>query len=149
MWSRVVEIMLGCWLVISPFIFAHPDTELTWWISDMLCGTAVILFGLLSYWRPARRAHLATIGVAIWLIAYAYLRSSEATGAAIQNAAIQNNMALGLLLMMFAIIPNDASKPPEPWRVPTGDTTRSGSSPQEPDDLPQSGTDRQLAASHH
>ncbi|QDU37955.1 hypothetical protein Mal4_22740 [Maioricimonas rarisocia] len=116
MWSRVVEIMLGCWLVISPFIFSHPDNQVSWWINDMACGSAVILFGLLSYWHPLRRIHLATFAVAGWLIVYAYIRSVETTG-----AVVQNNAALGLLLMMFAIIPNEASQPPEPWRLPAGE----------------------------
>ncbi|MFG0334579.1 MAG: hypothetical protein ACF8TS_14580 [Maioricimonas sp. JB049] len=131
MWSRVVEIMLGCWLIISPFIFSHPAEEVAWWINDMACGTAVILFGVLSYWHPMRRSHLVTFAVAAWLIVYAYIRSVETTG-----AAVQNNVALGLLLMMFAIIPNEASQPPEAWR------------PTVPDDAASSGQQSGPASRH-
>jgi hypothetical protein len=30
--------------------------------------------------------------------------------------ALQNDLMLGLLLLMFAIVPNEASLPPEKWR---------------------------------
>jgi len=52
MWARVVEFMLGCWLAISPFIFQHPADDLTLWVTDWMAASFVILFALLSYWRP-------------------------------------------------------------------------------------------------
>lgn len=106
MWSRVVEIMLGCWLLVSPFVFSHPETEAAWWINDLAAGSAVITFGLLSFWKPTRHAHLLTIAVGGWLIGFAYLHLGEPPPAA------QNNALLGWLLMMFAIIPNLATRPP-------------------------------------
>lgn len=27
MWARVVEVMLGCWLAVSPFVFRHSADE--------------------------------------------------------------------------------------------------------------------------
>ena len=72
MWSRVVEIMFGWWLLISPFVFGHESGETTLWVNDLACGSAVIAFGLSSYWRPTRHAHLLTIGVSLWLIVFAY-----------------------------------------------------------------------------
>lgn len=111
MWSRVVEIMLGCWLLISPFIFQYSDNEPSLWINDFICGTAVIVFGLLSYWRRARHAHLMTLVVGTWLIAFAYW-----IGFGDPPPASQNHALLGLLLLMFAVIPNDATRPPEDWK---------------------------------
>lgn len=49
MWSRVVEAMLGCWLLVSPFVFRHPFSEPQLWIVDLIAGLAVITCGLLSY----------------------------------------------------------------------------------------------------
>lgn len=110
MWSRVVEVMLGAWLVISPFIFRHPPSNPGLWINDLAVGTAVIAFGVLSYWGPARLAHLLTILVGCWLIGFAYRQ-----GFGDPSTASQNHLVLGLILMMFAIIPNDASQPPKSW----------------------------------
>jgi hypothetical protein len=110
MWSRVVEIMLGCWLLISPFVFGHPEERVDWWIIDFSAGLAVIVCGGLSYWKPARFSHLLTAVVGAALIALAYRFYGHAPPAA------QNQALTGLLLMMFAVIPNDAASPPQAWR---------------------------------
>ena len=111
MWSRVVELMLGCWLLMSPFIFGHPASEVAWWVTDFAAGLGIIALALLSYWNRAQHAHLVTAIVGGALIGMAYRYCGESTPAAIQNQAI-----LGLLLLMFAVIPNQASQPPPSWK---------------------------------
>lgn len=110
MWARVVEIMLGGWLIISPFIFAHPAERTGWWISDIASGTAIVAFAVLSFWPPMRRAHLLSVGVALWLIGFGYFAEYTA------SPAMQNAIVLGLLVGMMAIIPSEANHPPESWR---------------------------------
>ena len=111
MWARVVEVMLGCWLAISPFIFRHPAEQTALWINDLACAFAVVLLALLSFWRPLRHAHLAISGVALWLIAFGYLAAPYPP-----PPASQNNTIVGLLLLMLAIVPNQAFAPPASWR---------------------------------
>ncbi len=111
MWSRDVEIMLGCWLLISPLVFAHPPDQLALWITDLSAGGAVIACGLLSYWHPTRRAHLLTLVTGCCLIACAYRHFGSLPPAA------QNEAVLGFLLVMFAIIPNRASCPSPSWEA--------------------------------
>jgi len=110
MWSRVVEIMLGCWLLMSPFLFRYSADETALWANDLASGSAVILFGLFSYWHPTRHAHLLSLAVGGWLLAFAYLK-----GFGTAPAAPQHHLILGLLLLMFAIIPNDADRPARGW----------------------------------
>ena len=110
MWSRVVEVMLGIWLILSPWIFHYSLTKPEWWINDMATGTAVILFGLLSFWKHTVLAHLLTLLLGGWLVGFAY---GEGFGNA--PAAAQNDLILGLLLLMFAVIPNQSSRPPRSW----------------------------------
>ncbi|MCA9077998.1 MAG: SPW repeat protein [Planctomycetaceae bacterium] len=112
MWSRVVEIMFGCWLLISPFVFGHESGETTLWVNDLACGSAVIAFGLSSYWRPTRHAHLLTIGVSLWLIVFAYWHGFTSAPPESQNHTI-----IGLTLLMFAVIPNGASRPAAGWEA--------------------------------
>jgi SPW repeat len=111
MWARVVEVMLGCWLAVSPFIFRHNPEDRVLWVNDLLSATAVIVLALISFWPPLRLAHVANLAIALWLIVFGFWVSTYPT-----PPALQNNVAVGLLLLMFAIIPNEANKPPRPWR---------------------------------
>jgi hypothetical protein len=110
MWARVVEVMLGGWLALSPFIFAHAaDQPMLWW-NDLVSAVVIIILAVCSFWRPLRHAHLGILGVGVWLIGYGYLAPLP------PPPASQNHVVLGVLLLMFAIIPNDASRPPASWR---------------------------------
>lgn len=110
MWSRVVEFMLGCWLAASPFIFGHPADDLSLWIMDWICAVLVISFSVLSYWTPLRHIHLATGLLALVMIAYGRLASPTDV-----IPALQNHIVVGLLLLMFALVPNQAGRPPRRW----------------------------------
>ncbi len=110
MWPRVIECMLGCWLLISAFVFRYEDQRTAWWINDYVIGVAVIGFGLLSYWQPTRRMHLLTIVAALWLMLYGRFGHEHPF-----PPAAQNYITLGFLLLMLAIIPNRASRPPAAW----------------------------------
>jgi hypothetical protein len=111
MWARVIEVMLGCWLAVSPFIFRHAAEETALWRTDLGCALAVVALALLSFWHPLRRAHLAIGLVALWLVGFGYLASPRPV-----PPAFQNDLVVGLLLLMLAIIPSEASLPPERWR---------------------------------
>lgn len=110
MWSRVVEFMLACWLAASPFIFRHGEDATVLWISDFACATVVGVLALISYWEPTRHAHLVTLLVALWLIGFGRFGSTAPL-----PPGLQNNMVVGLLLLMFALVPNDAARPPRTW----------------------------------
>lgn len=111
MWSRVVEFMLGCWLAVSPFVFQHGE-ETMLWLVDFVAASAVIGLALLSYWRPLRHAHLGIVVVAAVIIAFGRIADGVEPG-----PAYQNYILIGLLLLMFAIVPNNASRPPKLWYV--------------------------------
>jgi peptidoglycan/LPS O-acetylase OafA/YrhL len=106
-----VEIVLGGWLVISPFLFRHPEDERAFWWTDLGAGVLVTLFALLSWRRRLRRAHLLSIAVALWLVAFGFLASPHPP-----PPALQNDIVVGLLLLTFAIVPSEASRPPAAWR---------------------------------
>ena len=112
MWPRTVEVMLACWLAISPFVFQHPLSKTFWSWNDW--GTAILIatFALLSFVHQTRRAHLLELLVAAWLIGLGWVTSSGGLGAPAQ----QNWICVGLLILMTAIIPGDCDRPPERWR---------------------------------
>ena len=111
MWARVIEVMLGCWLAVSPFIFRHAPEEKVLWFNDLFSAMAVIVFALLSFWAPMRFAHIVNLVIGLWLIAFGFWAVPYPT-----PPALQNDIVVGLLLVMFAIIPNDATRPPRAWR---------------------------------
>jgi hypothetical protein len=113
MWARVIELMLGIWLVLSPLIFRETVAVGEFRTTDVSTGSAVILLSLLSFWRALRWSHLATGAVALWLIFWAWSAAARPG-----PPAAQNEIVVGLLLLMLAIVPNQASLPPESWRRP-------------------------------
>lgn len=111
MWARAAEIALGLWLVVSPWIFGSfgRQPELVW--SSMAAGGAVILLACLSCFRRLERIHLLELGVCAWLVGHGYFGAAHPA-----PAAAQNEILVGLTLLLFAIVPPDPSQPPRPWR---------------------------------
>lgn len=110
MWPRVVEFMLACWLAMSPFIFNHAADAEWLWYSDLSCAAIVATASLCCYYRPLQRAHLVTLAVALWLLAFGRFAASHP-----HPAGLQNNMVVGLLLLMFSVIPSHAEQPAARW----------------------------------
>jgi SPW repeat len=113
MWPRYLEMLVGGWLIASPWIFGHSGGG-WFFMNDLPCGTAVILLAILSFFRPTRRAHIGIGGVALWLGGSAYFLF-ERPG----PPAAQNEITIALLLVTLFLLPNQASLPPQPWRENT------------------------------
>lgn len=121
MWARVVEVMLGCWLAVSPFVFRHGPEHRILWFSDLFSALIVVVLALSSFWPPLRFAHVAIVAVGLWLIALGFFAPYPTP------PALQNDIVVGLLLMIFAIVPNNANQPPKPWREFHSTSSRSDS----------------------
>jgi hypothetical protein len=96
---------------MSPFIFHHPAGDVAQWISDLVAGSLVIVLSLASYWRPTGWAHLLLVLVGAWLLGFGRFGQTPPL-----VPALQNDIVVGLLLFMFAVVPNEASLPPRAWR---------------------------------
>ena len=111
MWPRIIELMLGSWLIVSPFVFRDtPELERYTW-SFVGSGAVVVIASLLSFWEPAASARFLTLLTSLWLTGHGYF-------AAVRPGppAAQNEIMVGLLLLVFAILPNDTNRPPVDWR---------------------------------
>lgn len=120
MWARIVECMLGCWLLMSPFIFGYefgPDGDaFEMLICDLTIGAALIVLSLASYWNPTRAAHWLLIPMAVGLLAFGRLATEPPLA-----PGHQNHIIVGLVLLMIAVVPNEASLPPRAWRFAADD----------------------------
>lgn len=110
MWARVVEVMLACWLAMSPFIFEYQDDLTLYWANDFVCATLISLFAFLSLSRRFDMLHLASLAVAVWLIGVACLAAPSPP-----PPRLQNYVVMGLLIAMIAIIPTRSGTPPQKW----------------------------------
>ncbi len=116
MWGRIVELMTAVWLMFSPFIFrAQHDPTIVW--VDTLTGLGICILAGLSWWKPTRHAHLLILIVAIGLVIYGRMTGTPPA------PAHQNHIVVGLILLMIAIIPNDASRPPKAWLTKVAEQT--------------------------
>lgn len=111
MWARIVECMLGIWLLLSPFIFQHSRAATAQWTNDLAAGLMLIVLSLASYWKPTAWAHWLLLPMGGWLVGFGRLWSEPPIG-----PGFQNNILLGLVLLMFAVVPNEAAEPPVAWR---------------------------------
>ncbi len=110
MWVRTIEFMLGCWLALSPFILRYPSDEPFLWVSDLTCAALIMVFSLLSFYRPLNKMHLFNLGVAFWLWGLAYATFPE-----VPSAPQENSMTIGYLLFMLALIPTHSHESPRSW----------------------------------
>jgi hypothetical protein len=110
MWPRIVECIVGCWLILSPFIFPANGAPATG-TNDMVCGAAIVVLSMLSFSRVLVWAHYLIGVISLWLVGYAYFSFSRPG-----PPSAQNEIVAGLILLTFFLLPNDAAEPPASWR---------------------------------
>ena len=108
MWPRIVEAVLGAWLIVSSFVFTRPEAiDVT--VVPLVAGVLVLVSA--SFATKMRLAHLFVLVVAVGLITWGWAGFPRPGPAAAQNAIL-----VGLTLGLVGIIPNEASRPPPAWR---------------------------------
>jgi hypothetical protein len=109
MWPRLFEAALGAWLAASPLVLGSASGGAA--AHDVAVGALVAVLALASLARRRPRTHLLEVPVALWLAAFGWMRyETPPLGVA------QNHLLLGLVLLMSAVLPTDASRPPAAWR---------------------------------
>ncbi len=108
MWARVGELVVAAWLAVAAFVFAMPDAVDATVVPLLGAGLVVVEFAASRRWRYA---HLATLLVAVGLMAWGWSRFPRPGPPAAQSAILS-----GLMLALFAIVPNEAMRPPVAWR---------------------------------
>lgn len=113
MWPRVVEVMLGAWLVITPLVFRGTDDVDRYAVNAVVSGAIVIVASLMAVWRRTGWMRFVTLATSCWLAGHGYL-SAVRPG----PPAAQNEITIGLVLLLFAILPNDVNREPSTAPAP-------------------------------
>jgi len=108
-WPRYCEIVLALWLLVAPWILNYGDSAV-FRIVNVTAAISVLLVDILSVTLRKRYAYLTVLGIAFGLLAHAYFAAPP------QAAGTQNNIIVALMLLMFAILPTEATLPPLSWR---------------------------------
>lgn len=110
MWARHFEIFLGFWIAISWLIFSYPPNMFVFTYVDWLTCIVISVFSLGSYWKKFRLLHLLNFIVGCILVGIAFVNKDQA-----EQPLFQNYVVLGLVLLMFSIVPSHSSLPPTRW----------------------------------
>lgn len=109
--GNLVNLMLGLWLAVSPFIFRFPEDVTVWWTHDIAVGLGIAIFSCFAAWRPTEHARFIVLMIAVWLVL-----GSLALFDHPRPPMAQNRILLGWLLAMFGVLPREVFRPPEGWR---------------------------------
>lgn len=93
-WARYANIILGIWLFISAFVWAHGSAQMT---NTWICGILAVGFALLTLASPGFRFANMLLGIWLFISAFALPRVSSGT--------VVNNAIVGALLFLFALVP--------------------------------------------
>ena len=109
MWARMIQLMIGVWLLISPFIFPALIGRQTSMAPELLFGAVFVLLAMLGCMqRFAIAANTLSFFFAGALTLFAYFSVSGEL-----PPVEQNRLICGILIAMFAIIPLDTINPPQ------------------------------------
>jgi hypothetical protein len=77
----------------------------------VISGALIVGASLLSFWEKTRHARLVTLLASLWLMGHGYF-SSVRPG----PPAAQHEITIGMILLLFAVLPNEINEMPAPWR---------------------------------
>lgn len=117
MWPRIVEMMLGLWLVLSPLIFRLGPGDAALRVVDLACGAAVAVLSLVA--TRVRFLRLAILMIGVGLIGYGYVAGWHPS-----PPGYKNLIFIGGLVSVLSLIPTDCLEPTRSWREYYGRQSR-------------------------
>lgn len=111
MWARILELILGGWLMASPWVMDYPPTATAWRFATFDAGIGVVVFAVLSWVPRLSFMHVAHLLVGAGLAATAFVGPPQPA-----PPPVQNHLIVALILMILALVPTRSSFPPAAWR---------------------------------
>lgn len=101
MWTGIVNIFLGLWLMISPSIFKMNELTAN---NNYIIGPLVITFSVISLWDINRQAIKVNILLGIWLLAALFILDFT------KSIAFFSNGACGAFIILLSSIKRKAKE---------------------------------------
>ena len=98
--ARMANVVLGVWLFISAFVWAHSPQQMTnTWILGVLC----VAFALIAMSVP--QARYLNTALAIWLFVSAFVLPR------VSAATVWNNVLCAIAIFLVSMVPTEAAPP--------------------------------------
>lgn len=95
MWPRIINTILGLWLMIAPGIFQYSSAAAD---NGHIAGPIIVTFSIVAIWEATRVVRKWNLPVGIWLLAAPWILGYDNT------IAIISDMGVGVLVLIFASI---------------------------------------------
>ena len=101
MWPRIINSLLGLWLMIAPGILQYSPAAAD---NGHIAGPVIITFSVVAIWEATRVLRKWNIPVAIWLLVAPWILGYDNT------IAIISDMGVGVLVLIFSSIKGKIEK---------------------------------------
>jgi hypothetical protein len=92
--ARVLNVVVGAWVVLSAFLWHHTLSSRT---NTWICGLLVVVFSLIALRAP--RARFVTTAVAVWLFITSF------TIATVSESTVWNNWICAVVIFFISLVP--------------------------------------------
>ncbi len=102
-WQDIVMLVLGAWLIVSPFVLQYPDYTGYAAMNSYILGAGVIVFAAIALYMPQMWEEWVNLVLGAWLII-----SPLVLGFRDDTVATVNHFIVGLLVAadaLFAMYP--------------------------------------------
>jgi hypothetical protein len=97
-WQDVAMLVLGLWLIVSPFVLQYPDTLGIAALNSYVFGFGVMLFAAIALIKPQMWEEWTNLVLGIWLIV-----APVVLGFKTETDATANHLLIGLLIVIDAL----------------------------------------------
>ena len=95
MWAAIINILLGLWLMISPYLLQLEKAASN---NNYIVGPMVLTFAITALWEINRSARYFNIAAGAWLAASPFILNFQAAD------ATWNSIVSGVLIAVFSFV---------------------------------------------
>jgi len=101
MWARILNTVLGLWLMIAPALFQYSGAAAD---NGHIAGPVIITFAVIAYWEATRGTRKWNYPIGIWLLLAPWILGYD------NSVAIISDMTTGALVLIFASVKGKIEK---------------------------------------